>query len=159
MEIATVYRDYIGDMSKGYVHLTWGVNTVCIMYLLPEGAWSFLESHVSALLHHLPPPALCVITFGRLVVNLPSFGWVLLKEESAICAEVRFRSHLEKRFQKSFPRGIQKHMWLPSNVYDKYYIFQASHLSAPGPMSQRSSLPTRVPVQVSTLERLVICDG
>ena len=40
MEITTVYRDYVGDMSKGYVRLTWGVNTVCIMYLPPEGAWS-----------------------------------------------------------------------------------------------------------------------
>ena len=113
-----------------------------------------------ALLDHLTPPALCVITFGRSVVmifwkNLPFFGWVLLWRELNLCLVrklafwncILFFSKKYTKIYKNTCGSSQTSM-----------IIQASHLSAPGPMSQRSSLPTRVPVQVSTLERWMICD-
>ena len=111
---------------------------------------------------------LCYITYHHLPCVLsPLEGWSWIFpflggccfEASAICAESTISLASLKACSKVFPKRYTKaQMWLPSNVYDKY-IIQASHLSAPGPMSQRSSLPTRVPVQVSTLERWVICDG
>ena len=104
------------------------------------------------------PTTTCLVCYPLWKVGCESsLFWVAVALKRVQCVpKVRFRLHFEKRFQKSFPRGIQKHK---CGSPQTSMIIQASHLSAPGPMSQRSSLPTRVPVQVSTLERLVICDG
>ena len=71
----------------------------------------------------LPPPALCVITFGRLVVMIFLFeesslfwlGVALKRVQFVPCAKTRILKLYSFLFQEVY---VQKHMWLLSNIHD-----------------------------------------